>query len=287
MINNISILNSSVFTLFYYFIIYSFMGWCIETVYATINKKEFVNRGFLHGPFCPIYGFGTLSIIVLLKPIESNYIFLFLGSVFLTSTIEYLTGYILENSFNSTWWDYSDNSYNLHGRICLTFSIIWGFISIFILKIIHPYIVYIVNLIPNGPSMIIFHAMLLYLFIDFTVTVITIFKLKLLLAQLNNAYSELTDKLSEFKFNLENPRDISEFRIKLDQLIESAEIKMSKRKSDIENIVKELKNKYDSLIIKRSPNYLRLIKAFPGLKFKGLDSILKDVKTKIHKAKKN
>ena len=287
MINNIPILNSSVFTLFYYFIIYSFMGWCIETVYATINKKEFVNRGFLHGPFCPIYGFGTLSIIVLLKPIETNFIFLFLGSVFLTSTIEYFTGYILENSFNSTWWDYSDKPYNLHGRICLSFSIIWGFISIFILKVIHPYIVYIVNLIPNSPSMIIFHVMLLYLFIDFTVTVITIFKLKSLLTQLNNAYSELTDKLSEFKFNLGNTPDISEFRIKLDQLVESAEIKMSKRKSDIENIVKELKNKYDSLIIKRSPNYLRLIKAFPGLKFKGLDSILKDVKTKISRAKKN
>jgi uncharacterized membrane protein len=287
MINNIPLLNSSVFTLFYYFIIYSFMGWCIETVYATINKKEFVNRGFLHGPFCPIYGFGTLSIIVLLKPIETNYIFLFLGSVFLTSTIEYLTGYILENSFNSTWWDYSDNPYNLHGRICLSFSIIWGFISIFILKVIHPYIVYLVNLIPNNPSMIIFHVMLLYFFIDFTVTVITIFKLKSLLTQLNNAYSELTDKLSEFKFALGSTPDISEFKIKLDQLIESAEIKMSKRKSDIENIVKELKNKYDSLLIKRTPNYLRLIKAFPGLKFKGLDSILKDVKAKIHRSKKN
>lgn len=286
MINNIPLLNSSVFILFYYFIIYSFMGWCIETVYATINKKEFVNRGFLHGPFCPIYGFGTLSIIVLLKPIETNYIFLFLGSVFLTSTIEYVTGYILENSFNSTWWDYSDKPYNLHGRICLSFSIIWGFISIFILKVIHPYIVYIVNLIPESSSMILFNIMLLYFFIDFTVTVITIFKLRSLLTQLNNAYSELTDKLSEFKFNLGNTRDISELRVKLDQLIESAEMKVSKKKSDIESLVKELKLKYDSLIMKRSPNYLRLIKAFPGLKFKDLDSILKDVKTKIHKAKK-
>ena len=84
---NTPLLNSSVFTLFNYFIIYSFMGWCIETVYATIKKREFVNRGFLHGPFCPIYGFGTVSIILLLKPIETNYVFLFLGSVFLTSFI--------------------------------------------------------------------------------------------------------------------------------------------------------------------------------------------------------
>lgn len=286
MASNIYLISPRVVTLFYYFIIYSFMGWCIETVYATINKKEFVNRGFLHGPFCPIYGYGTLSIIVLLKSIESNYVFLFLGSVLLTSTIEYVTGLILENLFNSTWWDYSDKPYNLHGRICLSFSIIWGFISIFILKIVHPYVVYTVNLIPTRPSIIILCAIFMYLFIDFTVTVITVLKLRTLLTQINNVHLELTDKLSGFKFNIANYRDISELRVKLDQLIEGAEIKMTKKKSDVDHIVKELKIKYDLLIIKRSPNYLRLINAFPSLKFKGLDSILKDVKTKVHNAKK-
>ena len=110
---NIFLLSSNVFTLFCYFVIYSFMGWCLETLYATICKKEFINRGFLTGPFCPIYGFGILSIIVLLKPIETNYIFLFLGSIFLTSIIEYITGYILETAFDSTWWDYSDIPYNI------------------------------------------------------------------------------------------------------------------------------------------------------------------------------
>lgn len=284
---NILLLNSSVSTLFYYFVVYSFLGWCLETVYATINKKEFVNRGFLHGPFCPIYGFGTLSIIILLKPIETNYILLFLGSILLTSIIEYITGYILETSFHSTWWDYSSRPYNLHGRICLSFSIIWGFISIFILKIVHPNIVYIVNLIPTKIAMICFYVISLYLFIDFIITVITIFKLRSLLTQLNTTYSELADKLSEFKLNLGNTKDISELKVRLEQLIESAELKVSKKKSDIENIVKELKIKYDSLVLKKSPNYSRLIKAFPDLRFKGLDSILKDVKKKIHKNKKN
>jgi len=282
----IPLIDSNVFTFFCYFVIYSFMGWCLETVYATINKKEFVNRGFLHGPFCPIYGFGTLSIVVLLKPIETNYIFLFLGSVFLTSIIEYITGYILETAFHSTWWDYSNEPYNLHGRICLSFSIVWGFISIFILKVIHPYIVYIVNLIPTNLGIILFYITFLYFFIDFIITVITVFKLRSLLTQLNTAYSELTDKLSEFKLNLGNTKDISEIKIRLEQLIESAEMKMGKKKSDIEHLIKELKLKYDSLVINKSPNYSRLIKAFPNLRFKGLDSILKDVKNKIHKDKK-
>lgn len=278
---NIPLLNLSVFTLFYYFVIYSFMGWCIESIYATINKREFVNRGFLHGPFCPVYGFGTLSIIILLKPIGTNYILLFLGSVFLTSFLEYITGYILETAFNSTWWDYSDKPYNLHGRICLSFSLIWGLVSILILQVVHPYIIYLVNLIPPNKSRIIFYIMLLYYIIDFIITVITIFKLKTLLTQLNMAYSDLTDKLSDLKVNLGNTTDIAELKIRLDGLIESAETKVSKKKSDIENIIKELKIKYDSLVVKRCPDYSRLIKAFPDLSFKGLDSIFKQVKNKI------
>ncbi|MBZ9684933.1 hypothetical protein G9F72_000975 [Clostridium estertheticum] len=284
---NTSLLNSSVFTFFYYFVIYSFMGWCIETVYATINKREFVNRGFLHGPFCPIYGFGTLSIIILLKPIGNNYIFLFLGSVFLTSFLEYITGYILETAFNCTWWDYSDTPYNLHGRICLSFSLIWGLVSMFILKVVHPYIAHIVNLVPPSTGRILFNITLVYFIIDFTITVITIFKLRSLLTQLNTAYSDLTEKLSDFKLNLGNTKDIFELKIRLDGLIENAEMKVSKKKSEIENIIKELKIKYDSLFIKKCPDYSRLIKAFPDLKFKGLDSILKDVKNKVYKNKKS
>ncbi|HEY8892941.1 MAG TPA: putative ABC transporter permease [Clostridium sp.] len=284
---NIYFLNFSLFSLFCYFTIYSFMGWCLETVYSTIIKKEFVNRGFLNGPFCPIYGFGIVSIIVLLNPIENNYIFLFIGSVFLTSIVEYITGYILETTFNSTWWDYSNKPYNLQGRICLSFSIIWGFIAIFILKVIHPHIIYLVNLIPPKHGTIFFYITLIYFFIDFTITIITIFKLRSLLYQLNKAYSELTDKLSDFKLNLGNPKNIPELKIKLDQLIASTEIKMIKKKSDITNIIKELKWRYDSLFIKKRPNYSRIISAFPGLRFKGLDSIIKDVKNKIRNKNKS
>ena len=284
--NDTFLLNYSVFTLFYYFIIYSFMGWCIETIYATINKKEYVNRGFLHGPFCPIYGFGTLSIIVLLKPIEPNYIFLFLGSVLLTSTIEYITGYILETAFNCTWWDYSDEPFNLKGRICLHFSVIWGFVSIVILKIVHPYVIYTVSLLSIKACIVIFYIMLAYFFIDFIITVVTLFKLKSLLSQLNIVFSDLTDKLSEFKLIHENTRDISEIKVKLEHLVESTEIKMSKKKSDIEHTIIELRIKYNSLALKRYPNYLRLIKAFPNLKFKDLDSILKNAKNKSNKDKK-
>ena len=223
----------------------------------------------------------------MLKPIENNYIFLFLGSIFLTSTIEYITGYVLETAFDSTWWDYSEKPHNLHGRICLNFSILWGIVSVLILKVIHPYIEYVVALIPKNPGILLFYITLLYFILDFILTIITILKLKSLLTQLITAYSELTDKFSDFKSNLGNTKNIPELRLKLDQLIELAETKMSEKKSNIENAVKEVKIKYDFLFIKKYPEYSRLIKAFPDLKFKGLDTILKNVKHIIHKDKKS
>ena len=128
---------------------------------------------------------------------------------------------------------------------------------------------------------------LLYFILDFIITILTILKLKSLLTQLITAYSELTDKFLDFKSNLGNTKNIPELRLKLDQLIALAETKMSKEKLSIENIVKEVKIKYDSLFIKKYPEYSRLIKAFPDLKFKGLDTILKNVKHIIHKDKKS
>ena len=103
----------------------------------------------------------------------------------------------------------------------------------------------------------------------------------------STSYSELTDKFLDFKLNLGNTKSIPELRIKLDQLIDLAETKMNKKKSNFENIVKEVKIKYDSLFIKKYPDYSRLIKAFPDLKFKALDAIFKDVKHIIHKDKKD
>ena len=100
------------------FLIYGFVGWCTEVIFAAVNSGKFVNRGFLNGPICPIYGFGILAVVRLLKPFGNNILLLFVGSVLITSGLEYITGFLLEKLFHQKWWDYSDVPFNIQGYIC-------------------------------------------------------------------------------------------------------------------------------------------------------------------------
>ena len=105
------------------FFVYAFLGWCTEVSYAALRTGKFVNRGFLNGPVCPIYGCGVVVVLVGLTPLKGNFVLLFLGSVVLTSVLELATGFVLEKLFRQRWWDYSDKPFNLGGYICLEFSI--------------------------------------------------------------------------------------------------------------------------------------------------------------------
>lgn len=124
-----------------YFLIYSFIGWCLETIYAYIVFKHFVKRGFLYGPICPIYGFGAILLIFNLRNIkDGNNIAKFLISMISFSMFEYVASFLLEILFHQRWWDYTNEFMNFQGRICLTFSLLWGIIGILFINIIHPWV---------------------------------------------------------------------------------------------------------------------------------------------------
>lgn len=91
------------YTYLFYFLIYSFLGWLLEVCYAALNTKQFINRGFLNGPYCPIYGVGVMTIMYFVYPFKKNLIFLFILSIVLTSLIELITGFILEKAFQYRW----------------------------------------------------------------------------------------------------------------------------------------------------------------------------------------
>jgi Predicted membrane protein len=237
------------------------MGWISEVIFAAFKNKKFVNRGFLNGPFCPIYGFGMLSLIVLLDSIKDNLILLFLGAVVLTSTLEYLTGFVLEKAFKSRWWDYSSEPFNLKGRICLRFSAVWGIFSVIIIRVVHPYIYHIVTLIPEATGTVIVYVLLAYFLIDFTVTIHSVIRLNTLLQQLYSIREELSDGIEYVKT--------------------LAQEKAGERMEDLDKSLSVLRAKYESLIEKRNAMYIRIIKAFPNLSFPKFDSILKDLKNKI------
>lgn len=140
-----NLLSYNFYNLFFYFIIYSFLGWCVEVLYAYKNQRKFVNRGFLHGPICPIYGLCISSMVIVLANINVTLPFLLIVATIVISIIEYLTGYILEKLFKTKYWDYTDDPFNIHGRICLHFSIMWGITSVGVVKILHPLIQHIVT----------------------------------------------------------------------------------------------------------------------------------------------
>ena len=123
-----------------YFFIYAFMGWLLEVVYAMYLEHHFVNRGFLYGPICPIYGFGALILLGSLRKVKGNRILKFIIAVVAFSVFEYIVSYVLEVLFNQRWWDYSNDILNLQGRISILYSLAWGILGILFTEKLHPFV---------------------------------------------------------------------------------------------------------------------------------------------------
>lgn len=121
-----------------WFFIYSFLGWLWETCYVSAKKGELVNRGFINGPFCTIYGFGALAVYLILKPVSDNLLLLFVGGIVVATALEYVTAVLMESIFHTSWWDYSDKKFNFQGRICLGASLGWGVFTVGLFRVLHP-----------------------------------------------------------------------------------------------------------------------------------------------------
>lgn len=168
---NKRILHISLYEALWFFIIYSFTGWLIEEVYIFMAYGELVKRGFLYGPIGPIYGFGMLMVILALTPIKKRLIPLLVGAILLTTVLEYVTGYVLDNVFHQRWWDYAGFPYNLDGYVCLKFSLAWGFMCVFIVRIVHPRVKMFVDKITQARGRQILIATYTIVTVDFVATV--------------------------------------------------------------------------------------------------------------------
>lgn len=138
----------SLYQIFAYFLIYSCIGWCLEVIYAAVTTGNLINRGFLNGPVCPIYGFGMVIVLFALTPLSHSLLLLYLGGVLLPSALELVGGWALYKLYHTRWWDYSDYPFNIGGYICLEFSLLWGVGTLIVMKLVHPIIADAVALIP-------------------------------------------------------------------------------------------------------------------------------------------
>lgn len=166
-----TILGFSIWEIIIYFIIYSIIGFIIETTFGLITKGVIESRkNFLYGPFCCIYGVGGLVAIVGLQKFKKNNYTIFLGGAIIGSVVEYFISLIGEFIFHIKWWDYSNLPFNINGRICIAFSVLWGFLAIFFVRNLHPHVEKFVNKFSKKTIKIIAIFGIIFLSINLTIT---------------------------------------------------------------------------------------------------------------------
>ena len=184
--------------LFLLFIIYSITGWIIEVIATYPDTKCFVNRGFLIGPYCPIYGNCAIAMIFLLHNV-TNPILLFVLSILICSVGEYVTSYAMEKIFHARWWDYSKNKFNLNGRICLVNSLAFGVLGFLLIKFVNPFVVGLITKLSPIMINVLFYTMLTLFIIDNVISFKVIFKIKnmsIKYVHLDNT-KEITEKVKK------------------------------------------------------------------------------------------
>ncbi|MCI9434418.1 MAG: putative ABC transporter permease [Bacilli bacterium] len=151
---------------FMLFIVYSLIGWIVEVVGILIQEKKLVNRGFLIGPYCPIYGVGGITIILLLNKYMEDPIILFVMAIVICSLLEYFTSYIMEKLFKTRWWDYSNFKFNINGRICLETMWAFGALACFVIYVINPPLINLLKSLPNIVFSIISYSIMVLFLVD-------------------------------------------------------------------------------------------------------------------------
>ncbi len=176
------------------FFFYSAAGWCLESLYCSIGEKRFVNRGFLTGPMCPIYGTAALVLVILIyNPFKDNPLAVFVLGIVLCDIVEFITSYLMEKLFSARWWDYTYEFMNINGRICLKHTLYWGVISIIFVKTIHPAVDGLYSKI-DGPYL---KAILAVTLLIFAADLVNAVRKALDIRKLQNKINALTKTLSE------------------------------------------------------------------------------------------
>ena len=232
--------------LFYFgcFFIYSVIGWIIETTQLSIRHNKFIDRGFLIGPYCPIYGYGALVMILYLTQYKDNMLTVFILGTVVCSILEYLTSYIMEVLFKTRWWDYSNKKFNLNGRICGLNSCLFGLGGIIVVYLTQPFLSKVLTKIPLN----LFNAITVFFFIIYLIdtiislNIITKFKKTLTTIDLKKdstiEFTKLVRKTLKHRHHIFQTRLLNAFpNINFDKLI--------KLRKEIKEEIKDLLKRDD------------------------------------------
>ena len=204
--------------LFVLFFIYSLMGWIWECIFESVINHKILNRGFLTGPYIPIYGFAGLIYYNFFQRFKSevfisyNTLYIFIGGIFIATIAEYVTSYVLEKFLHARWWDYSDYPLNLNGRICVIASIFWGIVTVLIINLVNPKLIVLLNTIDHDIKLIYVSSMTTMFIIDLVLTINSILdlhnKLRLIISLESLRNVDIKSFLGTYKdriYKLANP----------------------------------------------------------------------------------
>ena len=203
--------------IFLWFLLYSCIGWIYETILCSVKERRFINRGFLNGPYCPIYGVGAVVNLLALGRFTNPAVLFFAGAI-MDCTLEYITSWGMEKLFHARWWDYSHYRFNIQGRICLLGAIVFGFGGVLIIDVVQPQVERLTAMIPLLAVHVICAVAAIVVIIDTIVTVVGIVGLSERLAKFSEAVQERAEKAGDsWQWGKE------EFREKMHDLSESSQ----------------------------------------------------------------
>ena len=262
-----------------YFFVYGFLGWCTEVIFAAFKQHRFVNRGFLNGPICPIYGVGVTLVIACLEAFQSNLLLLYISSVILVTVLEGVTGWAMDKLFHNKWWDYSKLPFNIGGYVCLLFSLIWGVACVFIVYFVHPLIHQVLSLIPHTAGIALIAILGIALLSDMIVTTSAIVKFNQYLELLKHITDELHAISNQIGAELyQNVMHVLDMQESSRQKLDDVKLEVSE---EIRMQIVELKTRAQNLGEKVPKPARRLLKAFPKLESRNYKAQLELFRTKL------
>ncbi len=263
------------------FFLFSAIGWTIESIYCSLGNKKIINRGFLYGPLCPIYGVGALVFEILVsplgEPVEKRWWLVLIVGTVLADIVEYFTSYIMEKLFNARWWDYSENFLNLHGRICLKHTCYWGLFSFLFVYLISPIYDFVIGFIPQDIRNIAVGVIFVIFLVDLVLTVRATMDIRKLMIKIDSLKAGVSEYYDILKFAAESIKDATGNTY-------------TDKKTELINQFKDIKESINALNEKSSQVYSnttkRLYSSFANLKgtaekkIQEIENLAKEIKSK-------
>lgn len=293
----------------FFFYFYCFFGWIFESSFVSLKSRKFVNRGFMRGPFLPIYGSGAIMMLVVSMPFQDNILLTYIAGCIGATVLELVTGVIMEALFKVRYWDYSNQKFNYKGHICLSSTIAWGFLTILMTEVVHKGVEQVVFSIPETAVMLVTIFVTVYIIIDFTLSFKAALDLRDVLIGLEKAKEEMERIQKRLDVLIAVANDELESRRQesgslVDDLMNSIEEKFNGVKErlrinpgefleDVKEELMELRNKYilekeHRVQFKRLKDFYQrsLIRGNPTMRSARFNEALEELKKAVEEYKK-